>query len=241
MPQNTDLCEEWKTDLGDKCKEIQKTYLRTLGNLTLTGYNSELSDSPFKTKRDMEGGFRDSPIRLNRYLANLEKMNEQEIINRAEEITNLAITVWAYPFVDSDVLSKYKSKESESAQHNYTIEYYPQLKQGESMRLLFEELRVKILNIDSSVTEEPTKLYIAYKSVTNFVDIVPQKKALRLSLNIPFEKIKDPRAMCRDVSGLGKWGNGDTEVKLTSREELDYVIGLIKQAFDNIMGSENDN
>jgi len=109
------------------------------------------------------------------------------------------------------------------------------------MRPLFEELRKRILNIDSSVREEPQKLYIAYKSLTNFVDIIPQKRALRLSLNIPFDKIKDPQDKCRDVTGKGKWGNGDTEVKISSQKELDYVLSLIKQAFDNIMGVENDN
>ena len=107
------------------------------------------------------------------------------------------------------------------------------------MRPLFEELRKKILNIDSSVREEPQKLYIAYKSVTNFVDIIPQKRALRLSLNIPFDKIKDPQDKCRDVAGKGRWGNGDTEIKITSSDEIDYAIILIKQAFDNIVGVEN--
>ena len=40
---------------------------------------------------------------------------------------------------------------------------------------------------------------------------------------------------------MGKWGNGDTEVKLTTANELDYVIGLVKQAFDSVMESENGN
>lgn len=246
MPQNPNLSSEWKKELGENWKEIQKTYLHTIGNLTLTGYNSEYQDKVFKEKRDskdkngLPNGFRDSPIRLNRSLANLEKWNAEEIRNRAEEITKLAVNVWAYPMVAIETLNKYRPRESEPGQHAYTIDDHPQLREGEPMRPLFDELRKKILNIDSSVREEPTKLYIAYKSVTNFVDIVPQKKALSLRLNIPFDKIKDPQGKSRDISDMGKWGNGDTEVKLTSLEELDYVISLVKQAFNNVVESEND-
>jgi len=239
MPQNTKLSEEWIKDLGEKWKDIQKLYLHTIGNLTLTGYNSELSDNPFKTKRDMTGGFKDSPIRLNRSLATLEIWNEQEIKKRAEEVFKLGINVWSYPLLEKEILDKYRTEEEETSKQKYSIEDHEFLRDGEPMKQLFDELRKKILNIDSSVREEPQKLYIAYKSVTNFVDIVPQKKALRMSLNIPFDNIKDPQGKCRNVSGLGRWGNGDAEIKITSSDEIDYTISLIKQAFDNVIGVEN--
>ena len=241
MPQNQNLCDEWKKELGENWKEIQKIYLHTIGNLTLTGYNSELSDKPFKEKREIKGGFKDSPIRLNRTLATLDNWNEDKIKKRAEEIIKLASIVWSYPQLDKSILDKYTIEEEEDTKQKYPIEDHEHLQEGEPMRPLFEELRKRILNIDSSVREEPQKLYIAYKSLTNFVDIIPQKRALRLSLNIPFDKIKDPQDKCRDVTGKGKWGNGDTEVKISSQKELDYVLSLIKQAFDNIMGVENDN
>jgi len=240
MPQNPNLSEEWKHTLGESWKEIQKTHLHTIGNLTLTGYNSELSDKPFKEKRDMAGGFKDSPIRLNRSLANLEIWNEAEIKKRAEEIIQLATEVWVYPYVEEETLNLYRVEE-EPAKQKYTIEDHEYLQEGELMRPLFDELRKRILNIDSSVKEEPTKLYIAYKSITNFVDIVPQKKSLRLSLNISFDRIKDPLERCKDVSGKGRWGNGDTEIKISSESDIDYAFNLIKQAFDNVIGVENGN
>ncbi|MEC0986300.1 HNH endonuclease family protein [Bacillus safensis] len=81
MPQNKRLSDEWKQDLGEDWEYIHNNYIHTLGNLTLTRYNSELSDKPFKVKRDMEGGFADSPLRLNRGLGQLEVWNEQEMKN----------------------------------------------------------------------------------------------------------------------------------------------------------------
>jgi len=65
-----------------------------LGNLTLTGYNSEDSDRPFKDKRDMDGGFKVSPLKLNAGLGQLEQWNEDAIKVRAGKLAESAIKVW---------------------------------------------------------------------------------------------------------------------------------------------------
>jgi hypothetical protein len=84
MPQNSNPRDEWKTMLGANWKEVQKTYLHTIGNLTLTAYNSEMSDNPFMIKMDMEGGFKESALRLNAYLVKLTEWNEEHIKERAK-------------------------------------------------------------------------------------------------------------------------------------------------------------
>ena len=81
------------------------------------------------------------------------------------------------------------------------------------------------------------QLYVAYKAETNFVDIVPQKSRLRLSLNMQFHELHDPRDLAKDVTNLGRWGNGDVEVSLSKPEELTYVMGLVRQAFERQMGN----
>ena len=108
------------------------------------------------------------------------------------------------------------------------------------MRDIFEAFRKQVLALDPVVTEEFLKLYVAYKAETNFVDVVPQAKRLRLSLNMPFPEIIDPRGICHDVSGVGRWGNGDVEVGLATLEDLPYVMGLVRQAFEKQMGNGND-
>ena len=238
MPQNKNLSNEWKEELGESWKEIHDKYLHTIGNITLTGYNPELSNKPFKEKRDMEGGFADSPIRLNQSLAKLEHWNENEILNRARTLVDLAVPIWECPELEEEVLNNYKSIEKEKLEKIYTIEDHPHLVEGEAMRPLFEELRKRILNLDSSVKEDILKLYIAYKTTTNFVDIVPQKNRLRLSLNMQFDEVNDPKGICKDVTDKGRWGNGDVAVGISNFEELDYIMFLIKQAFDKV--SEED-
>ena len=76
------------------------------------------------------------------------------------------------------------------------------------------------------------KLSIAYKGETNFVDIVPQAKRLRLSLNMPFAELDDPRGLAKNVAGLGRWGNGEVELRVNALEEVPYAIGLIRQSLD---------
>lgn len=68
-----------------------------------------------------------------------------------------------------------------------------------------------------------------------------QAKRLRLSLNVGFHEIEDPRGMCKDVSGLGRWGNGDVEVGLSSADELPYIMGLVRQSFERQMGNGESN
>ena len=59
-------------------------------------------------------------------------------------------------------------------------------------------------------------------------------------LNIGVAELDDPRGLCRDISNIGRWGNGDVEVGLSSLAELPYVMGLIRQALDRQMGGPQD-
>jgi predicted transport protein len=81
------------------------------------------------------------------------------------------------------------------------------------------------------VKREFKKLYIAYKADTNFVDVVIQNSRLRLSVNMKFADVIDPKGLCKDITGLGRWGNGDVEVGLDSLDMLDDVMAIIEQAF----------
>ena len=69
---------------------------------------------------------------------------------------------------------------------------------------------------------------------------MPQAKRLRLSLNVGFHDIEDSGGLCKDVSGLGRWGNGDVEVGLSSTDDLPYVMGLVRQSFERQMGNGGD-
>lgn len=245
LPQNEVLSSAWQAELGPDWKQTQQKYLHTLGNLTLTGYNSEYSDYPFAYKRDQvisaDGkkiGFKYSALNINEGLGEVEKWDEAAIHARAERLARDAAKVWAAPQLDSSVLDAYRPSATNAGQH-YSIDNHPHLTSG-TIRTLFDALRKEILELDPCIYEEYLKLYVAYKAETNFVDVVPQARRLRLSLNMPFSEIDDPKGLCIDVTNLGRWGNGDVEVGLSSLDELPYVMGLIRQSFDRQMGGPQD-
>lgn len=236
LPQNPDLPAAWRSALGDEWERVQQEWLHTLGNLTLTGYNAEYSDRPFVEKRDMPGGFKESPLRLNAGIGQVTKWDEEAIQTRAGRLADQARAVWDSPRLEPDVLAAYQPAKAAPA-GSYTLDDHPYLT-APGIREVFEALRKDVLALDPCVTEEVLKLYVAYKAETNFVDVVPQAKRLRLSLNMAFSDIHDPKGICKDVTGLGRWGNGDIEIGLASLGELPYVMGLVRQSYEQQMGGE---
>ncbi len=67
-------------------------------------------------------------------------------------------------------------------------------------------------------------------SGSNVVDIHVQKKALKMWINMRKGELDDSRAITRDVSGTGHWGNGDYELQVSTDEDLEYILSLIKQS-----------
>jgi len=183
----------------------------------------------------MKGGFRDSPLRLNKGLGTQDRWDEATIQERAEKLANLAALLWSVPALSDEVLNGYRSQLDKTTA--YCIDNHPHLATGASMRPLFDALRKEVLALNPCAPEEFLKLYVAYKAETNFVDVVPQAKRLRLSLNMHFHELHDPKGLAKDVTNIGRWGNGDVEVPLNNLDELPYIMGLVRQAFEKQMGN----
>lgn len=226
MPQNSSLSPEWQQMLGANWREVQKTYLHTIGNLTLTAYNSEMSDHPFKVKMDMEGGFKESALRLNAYVVKLTEWNEQRIKERAALLADKAKQIWPFPDITAAELAPYQTVEKSA--ERYSIESYDT---NVFTKTLFEALDRRIQNLSPDVKREFKKLYVAYKLDTNFVDIVFQKQRLRISLNMKFSEVIDPNGICHDITGLGRWGNGDVELYMEHASDVDQIMEVVEQAY----------
>ncbi|GAA7858883.1 DUF262 and DUF1524 domain-containing protein [Helicobacter pylori] len=240
MPQTLNL--EWERDLGENFQAIHDKYLHTIGNLTLTGYNEKYSNNSFQEKRDMEKGFKQSPLKLNQSLKDLESFGEKEIEKRANDLADLALKIWTYPKLDAETLEKYKPKKEKKA---YDLSSY---KFGSHSRELFDILSKEIKALDERITEKFNQKYIAYKFFKiNFVNIVVQNKGLKLYLKMEFNELQDEikeKLKIRDVSNIGHLGIVSkkvkvVEVKLETKENIPYCLGLIKQALEKQMGGKN--
>ncbi len=230
------LTEEWERDLGENFKEIHDKYLHTIGNLTLTGYNSEYRNNSFQEKQGMEKGFKDSPLRLNQGLRDLESFGEEEIKKRANYLADLALKIWTYPKLDAETLEKYKPKKDKKEKEVYDLNSY---KFSSHSRELFDILSKEIKALDEKrITEKFNKMCISYKFDTNFVSIIPLKNGgLNLYLNMPFYELQDEKNLARKAKG--NYGNGKIEVKLETKENIPYCLGLIKQALEKQMGGRH--
>ncbi|WRA10733.1 DUF262 and DUF1524 domain-containing protein [Helicobacter pylori] len=230
MPQT--LTPKWEGDLGENFQAIHDKYLHTIGNLTLTGYNQEYSNNSFQEKRDMEKGFKQSSLKLNQSLKDLESFGEEQIKKRTNDLADWALKIWTYPKLDAETLEKYKSK--------YDLSSY---KFSPYSRELFDILRKGIKAFDERITEKFNQQYIAYKFCKiNFVDIVVQEKGLKLYLKMELNELQDEikeKLKIRDVSNIGRPCVGNMEVELETKENIPYCLGLIKQALEKQMGGRN--
>lgn len=226
MPQNKNLSIEWQTMLGANWREIQKTYLHTIGNLTLTCYNSEMSDHSFLTKIDMEGGFKESALRLNSFVVKQTEWTESTIKTRAKLLAEKAKKIWAFPKMTDAELAPYRTNEKPA--ERYSLDSYDI---NVLTKTLFDVLDRRIQNLSPAVKREFKKLYVAYKLDTNFVDIVFQKQRLRISVNMKYSEVSDPNGICKDITGLGRWGNGDVELFMEHTSDVDRVMEIIEQSY----------
>ncbi|RVZ01514.1 DUF262 domain-containing protein [Helicobacter pylori] len=231
MPQTLNL--EWERDLGENFQAIHEKYLNTIGNLTLTGYNENYSNNSFQEKRDMEKGFKQSPLKLNQSLKDLESFGEKEIEKRANDLADWALKIWTYPKLDAETLEKHKPKKDKKEKKVYDLSSY---KFGSNSRELFDILREKIKAFDERITEKFNQQYIAYKFCKiNFVDIVVQEKGLKLYLKMELQDEIKEKLKIRDVSNIGRPCVGNMEVELETKESIPYCLGLIKQVLEKQM------
>ncbi len=94
---------------------------------------------------------------------------------------------------------------------------------------LYEKFKSAIQNLDN-LEIKPKKKYIAFVSGRNVIDILPQKKALKMWINMSKGELDDSKNITRDVSTTGHWGNGDYEIQTNNDDDLEYILSLVKQS-----------
>lgn len=102
---------------------------------------------------------------------------------------------------------------------------------SDEIKELYDKVKSAILDL-GNIEIKPKKKYIAFVSGKNIVDIHPQQKSLKMWLNMSIGELDDPRQLTRDVSTTGHWGNGDYEIRISSDENLEYILSLIKQSIN---------
>ena len=241
LPQNEDLCPEWREMLGHDWRAIQETWQHRIGNLTLTGYNPEYSDLPFDKKKslvDKEGrqvGFDFSPLRLNRFMREQNTWTEKEIELRGNQLSTRAVTIWPLLKVDFDSVRAAELEELRANAARFTID---DLDFGPETRELFEELRKQILLLGDDVIELPGQNTVTYRVFDFFVEVIPRRRRLTLVLNLDFEEADDPTGRVMDMTErafiVHATETGGTFFRVEESEHVAPAIHLVRQAYEKV-------
>jgi len=174
--------------------------------------------SPFFTTYQKEAiNFKDLPIELwevKRFENRMVAYNHVQTSGATESIKKVSRQSDAITSVSKEI-------------RVYTEQDHVQ-KASDEIVELYEQVKLAILNL-GEMQIKYKKLYIAFVSKSNVVDIHIQKNALKMWINLKAGELDDPKGIARDVSSTGHWGNGDYELQISNNEHLEYILSLIKQ------------
>ena len=237
MPQTIDDSAAWKTMLGPDWQNIHDTLCHTLGNLTLTGYNQEYSNKSFPEKQSLQpGGYKYSPLSLNRYIADCGVWNTETIRRRAEMLADRACTIWPRPTLQENIIDQYRPRpRTTSRSSSWTIETsQPELAPGGKCRELFELLQQAIRAALPNSTLGVKKNYVGYytdsgKALHIVIKALPSSTSLGIGLNATMDDLDDPNGYAQDKRPHGFEAGCLTRVDLRSAEDIPEVMKLINQ------------
>ena len=166
----------------------------------------------------------------------------------ATNFKDIAIELWEIKRYENNLISINQIRKSKSAEsikpitssnkqfENITneIKVYSEedhtANKTDSVIELYETFRDAILNFNEDIEVIPRKKRIAFKGNRIICDILLQKNAIKLWVNLKSGELDDPKNLMRDVSNIGHWGNGDYELVIKNTNDLEYIMSLIKQA-----------
>ena len=96
---------------------------------------------------------------------------------------------------------------------------------------LYSRFRELVLSISPDILVKPMKQYVTFRTKTNITDVVLLKNSLKIFFNLAKDKLDDPKKLVRDVSTIGHWGNGDYQITISSDDEIEYIISLVRQSY----------
>lgn len=211
MPQTLEA--EWERELGEHYAKVHKKYQHTLGNLTLTGNNSTLGNKPFKQKRDMKGGFAESPLRINRELAKFDSWSGEEIEERAKGLAEEAVKIWAAP--------RGEGKESKQA---YDLD---SLFEGRNSRGLYDAFHGEIDKL--GLKRQVGRTVISYWQKTKVLAVNLNDDSIRVEIEFREgrESVKDPENRLSFPPSKSHAG-----ITIKSPDDIPYLMDLINQALE---------
>ena len=222
MPRT--VSDAWKNDLGEGWEDTHRQYKHTIGNLTLTGYNGELGNAPFKDKLKI---YEDSKINLSKGITKYDTWGKENIKKRAAELADQAAKLWKCP-------EGYEGPEEDfDANVDMEINYLSRKNTQE----LWHTLKQIILDVDNRLKFHMTRVYGSFtildKTNTRKIGIC-EMESYKNKIHVVYNcKIKDgviaPSKFVENISDRGHYCPGDLRSTIISKEDIPRVIANVQK------------
>jgi len=231
MPQNKKVSSEWREMLGEDWESVHQTWLHRLGNLTLTAYNPKYSDKPFKTKKEIEHGFNDSAVRLNKSVRDEDTWTAEQMKSRGEKLAERSLQIWPALKVSQEALD---TAEKEALQKRALKKNVADVPMSEKARQIYDALRPSIFEIEPDAIEIAEPKSISFHNPTFFMEILPRKHRLLLLLPSDFSEISDHSGLALDATGRKFFANakyeGGTVVRVNEVGDIGAAVSVLRQS-----------
>lgn len=230
MPRNTSA---WEPTIET---EVASEYVDRIGNLTVTGYNSELSNRPFLEKRKMEGGYDASPYLLNKNVSKYDTWGIDEIEQRSELLGEIAIELWkrGKTAIPSDIEGSGRRGDVKVTEEDYFQgDRTPKEIPKDTMRL-FEYAKNTILRTIPSLEYSPRMIYLGFENNGRIsCTLEVQKRRLRITFNAKKGELEENRLIRHlakpDGKISGHYGRGEYAAWIITEEDILEVLPHVKK------------
>lgn len=238
LPQKAVLAPEWQAMLGPDWRSEQARCLHKLGNLTLTGFNSELEARPFleKKKHDV-WGYANSPVWLSRSVAAENKWGPAEVEKRGAMLAERALTLWRPLTPDLAMISKVDLEDAVDRSADHSV---ANLKWTPGIEVWFEQVRAAAMGCSDEVVELPRAKSVVYRAPEWFLEIIPRAKGFTLRFAVDVEDLQGIADGVEDASSwsfiLNSAVDGGSVYVVNTEAQLPHAQALVKRAFEVMFG-----
>lgn len=236
LPQKAELSKEWKAMLGEQWRDIQLAWLHRLGNLTLSGFNSELQAASFQKKRDLKpGGYANSSVWLNLQLAKLDRWTPVEMEARGKQLAKLGLKVWPALQADDAAIKQARLDDAVQAASGRTR---ADLKCDDSVRIWLDKLSDFAVKLGDDVTEIVSTRSVVFHEPAWFVELLPRANSVDMRLACEATELATVAAGVQ-VTAQWAWipnsavqGTEGSLYYVNSDAKLEAAFALIRKSYE---------
>lgn len=220
--------------LGTEWKDLHEEWLHRLANLTLTAYNSSYSNRSFEDKKNMAGGFRESAVRLNKFVREQSEWTNREMSDRGKQLAARAVEIWPSNDVEKTLV---KEAEVQELRRRAAFRGPDTLNMSDDARRIFSQLDSRVRELAKLIVTVERQSACYYSGSDLVLEILPQKRGVRLLLDIAFAEVDDPKELAQDANDWkfipnAAFSGWEVLVDVWRDDQMEDALSVVRQALD---------